>query len=64
VDGFLNGILSKESIVIGSTVSPLHKGMTAGVIAWNYIPYTVSSLQVHYEQNVPRLKQYLSDLIK
>jgi hypothetical protein len=38
--------------------------MTAGVIAWNYIPSTVSSLQVHYEQNVPRLKQYLSDLIK
>ena len=64
VEGFLNGILKKESIVIGSTAHPLHKGMTAGVIAWNYIPYTVSSLQVHYEQNIPRMMQYLNDLIK
>ena len=64
VEGFLNGILAKESIVIGSTANPLHKGMTAGVIAWNYIPYTVSSLQVHYEQNIPRMKRYLNDLMK
>ena len=64
VEGFLDGILSKESIVIGSTAHPLHKGMTAGVIAWNYIPSAVSSLQVHYEENIPRLKQYLRDLIK
>jgi predicted metal-dependent phosphoesterase TrpH len=61
---FLNGILSRENLVIGSTVSPLHKGMTAGVIAWNYIPYTMSSLQVHYEQNIPRMKRYLRDLLK
>jgi len=64
VEGFLNGILAKKSIVIGSTANPLHKGMTAGVIAWNYIPYTVSSLQVHYEQNIPRMKRYLNDLMK
>jgi predicted metal-dependent phosphoesterase TrpH len=64
IEGFLNGILAKKSIVIGSTANPLHKGMTAGVIAWNYIPSTVSSLQVHYEQNIPRMKRYLDDLIK
>jgi predicted metal-dependent phosphoesterase TrpH len=64
VEGFLDGVLAKESIVIGSTANPLHKGMTAGVIAWNYLPYTVSSLQVHYEQNIPRMKQYLNDLIR
>jgi predicted metal-dependent phosphoesterase TrpH len=64
IEEFLNGILAKKSIVIGSTAHPLHKGMTAGVIAWNYIPYTVSSLQVHYEQNIPRMKQYLNDLMK
>jgi predicted metal-dependent phosphoesterase TrpH len=64
VEGFLNGILAKESVVIGSTANPLHKGMTAGVIAWNYIPYTMSSLQVHYEQNIPRMKRYLNDFMK
>jgi len=64
VEEFLAGVLARESIVIGSTVDLLHKGMTAGVIAWKYIPYTVSSLQVHYEQNMPRMKRYLKDLIK
>ncbi len=64
VGAFLDGILAKESIVIGSSANPLYKGMTAGVIAWNYIPYTVSSLQVHYEQNIPRMKRYLDDLMK
>jgi predicted metal-dependent phosphoesterase TrpH len=64
VEAFLNGILTKHSVVVGSTVKPLHKGMTAGVIAWNYIPYTVSSLQIHYEQNIPRMKTYLNNLIK
>jgi predicted metal-dependent phosphoesterase TrpH len=64
VEGFLDDILAKKSIVIGSPANPLHKGMTAGVIAWNYIPYTVSSLQVHYEQNIPRMKRYLNDLMK
>jgi predicted metal-dependent phosphoesterase TrpH len=64
IEDFLDGILAMESVVIGSTAHPLHKGMTAGVIAWNYIPYTVSSLQVHYEQNIPRMKRYLDDLMK
>jgi predicted metal-dependent phosphoesterase TrpH len=64
VEGFLDGILSRESIVIGSTAHPLHKGMAAGVIAWNYIPSAVSSLQVHYEENIPRMKQYLGNLVK
>jgi hypothetical protein len=64
VEGFLDGIVSRESIVIGSTANPLHKGMAAGVIAWNYIPSAVSSLQVHYEENIPRMIQYLRDLLR
>jgi predicted metal-dependent phosphoesterase TrpH len=64
VGDFLDGILSRESIVIGSTAHPLHKGMAAGVIAWNYIPLAVSSLQVHYEENIPKMKQYLRNLVK
>jgi predicted metal-dependent phosphoesterase TrpH len=64
VEGFLDGILSRESIVIGTTAHPLHKGMAAGVIAWNYIPSAVATLQVHYEENMPRLMQYLKGLLK
>jgi hypothetical protein len=62
VKGFLDGILAKESLVIGSTANPLHKGMAAGVIGWNYLPSAVSTLQVHYEESVPRLKRYLGSL--
>jgi predicted metal-dependent phosphoesterase TrpH len=64
IGGFLDGILSRECIVIGSTAHPLHKGMAAGVIAWNYIPSAVATLQVHYEENMPRLVQYLKGLLK
>jgi predicted metal-dependent phosphoesterase TrpH len=64
VEGFLDGILARESIVMGQTSHPLHKGMAAGVIAWNYIPSAVATLQVHYEENMPRLMQYLKGLLK
>ncbi|MDD1647899.1 MAG: PHP domain-containing protein [Methanomicrobiales archaeon] len=64
VEGFLDGILSKESIVIGSTASPLHQGMSAGVIGWNYLPAAVSTLQVHFEESIPRLKRYLAGLLR
>ncbi|MDD1653634.1 MAG: PHP domain-containing protein [Methanomicrobiales archaeon] len=62
-EGFLDGILSRESIVTGSTAHPLHRGMSAGVIAWNYIPSAVSSLQVHFEESIPRMRQYLHQRI-
>jgi predicted metal-dependent phosphoesterase TrpH len=62
IEGFLDGILSRDSIVVGSTANPLHKGMAAGVIGWNYLPSAVSTLQVHYEESVPRLKRYLGSL--
>jgi predicted metal-dependent phosphoesterase TrpH len=64
VEDFLHGITRKEGIVIGSSVSALHKGMTGAIIAWKYLPYTFSSLGVHYEQNLPGLKNYLRRLIK
>ncbi len=64
VEGFLDGIISRESIVVGSTASPLHQGMAAGVIGWNYLPSAVSTLQVHYEESIPRLKRYLDNLMK
>ena len=64
VEDFLHGIARKEGIVIGSSVSALHKGMTGAIIAWKYLPYTFSSLGVHYEQNLPGMKNYLRRLIK
>jgi len=64
VEEFLRGVMRKEGIVIGSSSGVLHKGMTGAVIAWKYLPYTFSSLRVHYEQNLPGMKNYLRKLIK
>ena len=64
VSGFLDGILLRKSIVTGTTASPLHKGMNAGVIAWNYVPSTVSMVQVSFEESIPRLKRHLHELFK
>ncbi|HVP93782.1 MAG TPA: PHP domain-containing protein [Methanoregulaceae archaeon] len=64
VEDFLNGILGKEGIVIGSSGGVLHKGMTGAVIAWKYLPYSFSSLQIHYEQNLPRMKNFIRRILK
>ncbi len=64
VEEFLRGILRREGIVIGSSASALHKGMTGAVIGWKYLPYTFSSLRIHYEKTVPGLKKYIRELIK
>lgn len=60
-EGFLDGILAQKSIVAGQEANSLHKGMTAAVIAWSFVPYTVSLLQVRYVQTTVRMKRYLSD---
>ena len=64
VEEFLQGILRREGLVIGSSVGFLHKGITGAVIAWKYLPYTFSSLRVHYDQNLPGMKAYIRKLIR
>ncbi|MBN1166930.1 MAG: PHP domain-containing protein [Methanospirillaceae archaeon] len=48
VDEFLDGIASRKNVVMGRSSGCIHKGATAGVIAWSFIPYTVSRLSAHY----------------
>jgi predicted metal-dependent phosphoesterase TrpH len=43
-DAFLDGIARRESIVVGSSAGILTRGLTAGVIGVNYIPYAASAL--------------------
>lgn len=63
VEEFLKGVLRRESVVIGSPAGILHKGMTGAVIAWRYLPYTLSSLAVHYEQNLPRIRKSIREVL-
>ena len=42
IGDFLDGIREGESIVIGSSSGIVSRGMTAGVIAYHYVPYSVT----------------------
>ena len=44
VGEFLDGIRKGRSIVIGSPSGIVSRGMTAGVIAYNYLPYSATAL--------------------
>ncbi|NLV27307.1 MAG: PHP domain-containing protein [Methanomicrobiales archaeon] len=48
VEDFLNGIKKRQNRVIGKSGGYIHKGATAGVIAWSFVPYSVSKLGAHY----------------
>ncbi len=48
VDEFLDGIARRKNVVMGRSSGCIHKGATAGVIAWSFLPYTVSLMRAHY----------------
>ena len=56
VDGFLSDVVKRRNIVIGREKGALAKGATGTALMSKYVKYTVPSLQIHYEQNVPRLR--------
>jgi predicted metal-dependent phosphoesterase TrpH len=56
----LDAIKKKQNRVIGRASRSVGKGLSAGVIMGRFLPYTVPSLKIHYEQNLPRIwKKYL-----
>ncbi len=56
VGDFLDGIREGRSIVIGSPSGIVSRGMTAGVIAYNYVPYSVTALHTRFGPHTTRLK--------
>lgn len=55
---FLDAIIRRRTLVIGAEKNILEKGMMGGIVLTKYIRYTVPSLQVHYEQNMPRVERF------
>jgi predicted metal-dependent phosphoesterase TrpH len=51
----LDAIIKKENRVIGRASRSVGKGLSAGVIMGRFLPYTIPSLKIHYEQNIPRI---------
>jgi predicted metal-dependent phosphoesterase TrpH len=61
VEDFLSGIRRRDNIVIGKPSGCIRKGATAGVIAWSFVPYTVSRMQAHYRVQKYRTTRFFSD---
>jgi len=57
VEDFLTGIQRRENIVVGKPSGYLHKGATAGVIAWSFAPYAFTRLTRQYSFYKKRLEE-------
>jgi hypothetical protein len=64
VEGFLDAIKNRKTLVAGMGGCDLLRSATAGVIARNSLPYALPSLRIPYVQNVPRAKTLLRNLLK
>ncbi|MDN7024862.1 PHP domain-containing protein [Methanoculleus sp. FWC-SCC1] len=58
-DGFLDAIVRKRACIVGREKNFLHKGVMGAAILPKYLPHTVPSLRIHYEQNIPRLRRFV-----
>ena len=47
-------------IGVGREKNFIDKGVTGAMLMTRYIPYTLSSLAVHYRQNMPRVRRFVS----
>ena len=56
VEEFLSEIYKRNNMVIGKSGGLLNKGATAGVIAWSFVPYTISYLSAHYSVKKEKLQ--------
>lgn len=59
---FLTAIRHRKNIVIGKPSGYVRKGMTAGVIAWSFVPYTASQVHTRYMRHKNQKNRLLSDL--
>ncbi len=57
---FLDGIRKMKNRVIGKPGSYIAKGATAGVIAWSFVPYSVTKLGAHYSVHKRRTSHLIS----
>jgi predicted metal-dependent phosphoesterase TrpH len=59
---FLDRIRQHENIIIGTERNIIRKGLMGTMMITRYLPYTLPSLSIHYEQNLPRLQRFLRRL--
>lgn len=59
VEEFLDNVRNHRTIVVGKEKNIFEKGLMGTAMIGRYLPYTVPSLAIHYEQNIPRVKRFL-----
>jgi predicted metal-dependent phosphoesterase TrpH len=57
VEEFLTNISRRKNVVIGLEKNILRKSVMAMIVLPKYLKYTIPSLRIHYEQNMPRVKR-------
>lgn len=59
LDGFLDAVARGQARVVGQEKHPLGKAATGALLTARFLPYAWPSLEVHYEQNLPRVQRWL-----
>ncbi len=57
VEDFLTNIVKRKNFVIGKEKNIFKKSVMATIVLTKYFKYTIPSLRIHYEQNMPRVKR-------
>jgi hypothetical protein len=48
-----------QNFIIGQEKTLFGKGIMGSLVLTRYLKYTIPSLAIHYEQNAPRIKNYM-----
>lgn len=57
VEDFLTNIVKRRNFVVGKEKNIFKKSVMATIVLTKYFKYTIPSLRIHYEQNMPRVKR-------
>ncbi len=60
-DEFLDSVAARKNYVVGEEKSIAGKCIAGPLILTKYIRYTIPSLRIHYEQNIPRVHRFLRE---
>ncbi len=61
---FLEAVLHRKNCVMGREKNLMEKCVMASAMLPQYLPYTWPSLQVHYHQNLPRIRHFIENYPK
>ncbi|KAF1078076.1 PHP-associated domain-containing protein [Methanogenium sp. MK-MG] len=61
---FIEAVLRRKNCVMGREKNLMEKCVMASAMLPQYLPYTWPSLQVHYRQNLPRIRHFIENYRK